>query len=125
MASVLIVEDSEYQRRVLVKMVHAEGYETLESGDGLEGLKMILERKPDCILLDILLPGSDGLSLLRILKAREIRIPTIIVTADIQESTYKECMELGAFAVTHKPPKSALIKELLRKAIESNVEDCS
>lgn len=117
MASVLIIEDSHYQRKTLSTIARAEGYEILESGSGMEGLKIALEKKPDCILLDMLLPDIDGLNFLKILQARTITVPTIIVTADIQESTCTACLELGAFAVTHKPPKPETIKNLLRQAL--------
>jgi DNA-binding response OmpR family regulator len=66
--TILIVEDEAPLREALVDKLEREGYKTLSAKDGVDGLTQALENKPDLILLDILLPKKDGLSLLKDLR---------------------------------------------------------
>lgn len=117
MALILIIEDSWLSRRVFVKMLKAEGYETLEATSGPEALEMLRTQKPDCILLDLLMPEMEGREVLRIMQQQGLQIPVIVITADIQMSTRQECLALGAIAVIHKIPNAEEVLGWVRKAL--------
>jgi len=103
MASILVIDDSSFARKSVVRMLAVAGNHVLEAANGREGLEKAEKHKPDCIILDLLMPEMDGLEVLRALKERECAIPVIVVSADIQETTRKECMELGIVAFIRKP----------------------
>ncbi|HEY9300270.1 MAG TPA: response regulator, partial [Phormidium sp.] len=89
MATILVIEDAALSRQVLRRILQPEGHTIWEAKNGLEGLEIILTRedKPDCILVDILMPEMGGVEFLKAMRDRELKIPTIVITADIQEST--------------------------------------
>ena len=83
---ILIIDDSSFQRGLLRQIVLTGGYETVEAIDGADGLAKLRGRRPDCILSDLLMPRMGGLELLEALSLKEVTIPVIIVTANLQES---------------------------------------
>lgn len=124
MARILLVDDSMYQRLKLRKILEAAGYEVIEGTNGEEGLYMAASSEPDCILLDLIMPKIGGIEVLREFHAKHFSLPVIIHTADIQESTRQECMELGAVAFLNKPAReedllAALELALARKGKET------
>ena len=80
--SILIVEDDRSYRKNLVEMFRLEGFEVYEAADGAEGLKEASENKPDLIIIDILLPKMDGLTLLSKIRRNSDweTIPIILLT---------------------------------------------
>ena len=70
--------------------------EISEAVNGLEGIKKIRENTPDLIFLDLLMPELDGFEVLERLKKSDLKIPVIVLTADIQETSKKRCFDLGA-----------------------------
>lgn len=120
MSLILIIEDAWFTRRTIVKILQKEGYETIEANNGREGLEIIQERAEeiDCIILDMLMPEIDGLGVLAKLQELDINISVIVLTADIQESTRKQCLELGAKAFLNKPPKASDLLETIKKSLK-------
>ena len=123
MALILIVDDSQYQRNTIKKMLETEGYDFLEAGNGLSAIKETLAHNPDCVLVDKLMPELDGEKFLQFIKQRNLTIPVIVITADIQESTRNQCINLGAFEVVNKPFKAEKLKEILQRAFLLNRKD--
>ena len=82
-ATILIVEDEQDIRELLAYNLEKEGYATVQAADGKEGLDLARSRKPDLILLDLMLPKMDGLAVCRELErdAGTVRIPIIMLTA--------------------------------------------
>lgn len=79
---ILVVEDDDHLRQVLVKKIEASGFETLQANDGVEGLLIALDHRPDLILLDIMMP-HDGIEMLEKLRAHEPygkKVSVIILT---------------------------------------------
>lgn len=122
MTSILVVEDSWLTRRVICKILRAEGYETWEASSGPEALEMLGTQIPDCMLLDLLMPEMEGREVLQALRDRGIKVPVIVITADIQSTTREECMELGAIAVIHKMPNSDELTGWIKKALSASEE---
>ena len=117
MALILVIDDSLYMRGKICSILRLDGHIILEADNGLKGLQMASANSPDCILLDIIMPGMDGLKIIKSLKDQHLNIPMIVVTADIQESTRKQCMELGAAAVINKPPKEEELLSIINKVL--------
>lgn len=107
MASILIVDDSSFMRGKLRAILNKENHTIQEAEDGIKGLQLASSQRFDVILLDIIMPGMDGLKILGALGERNSASPVIIITADIQESVQRQCMDLGATEVLHKPPKES------------------
>lgn len=118
MARILLVDDSRFQRKCIVKMLSELGHEVSEAENGALGLKAAEEIKPDMIISDLLMPEMDGIGLLRGLKSRGCTIPVVVVTADIQECTKQECLELGAKDFLNKPINGVSLEAALNKFLK-------
>jgi DNA-binding response OmpR family regulator len=87
-AVVLLIDDSKFLRRANELSLAKAGYEIITASDGEEGLRVALERKPDIIVLDMLLPKLGGAQLLPLLKqdARTAKIPVIVLSSLSQKN---------------------------------------
>ena len=119
---VLVVEDEEDILEVIQYNLEQEGYEVSSCMDGLQGLEQARKLKPDLVLLDIMLPGMDGVEICRNLKEDELtrRIPIIMVTAKGEEIDIVLGLGVGADDYIPKPFKVrelvARVKALLRRS---------
>ncbi len=95
---VLIVEDDKFLRELLVGKLETEGLETLAAIDGQEGLKVIEEKKPDVIILDLMLPNVDGFQVLEKMKENpaQASIPVIVLSNLGHREDIERCMNMGA-----------------------------
>ena len=100
--TILIVDDEQPIVDILVYNLRKEGYNTIEASDGLTAVDMALEKKPDLILLDIMLPKLDGLSVCKRIK-NSINVPIIMLTAKDGEIDKILGLELGADDYITKP----------------------
>lgn len=119
MTAILIVDDAAFSRRMIRKFFKSDPYEILEANNGREALEMIRLHQPDCILTDLLMPDMDGFELLSNLQTQKLKIPTIIISADIQESSRDRCLKLGAFAFINKPLKEDVLRQTVRQIFNS------
>lgn len=100
--TILIVDDEQPIVDILVYNLKKEGYNTIEASDGLTAIDMALEQKPDLILLDIMLPKMDGLSVCKRIK-NSLNVPIIMLTAKDSEIDKILGLELGADDYITKP----------------------
>ena len=102
---ILIVEDEEDIRELMRYNLSREGYQVSEAGTGEEGVRLARETKPDLVLLDLMLPGIDGLEVCKVLKKDETLsgLSIIIVTAKGEEPDIVTGLELGADDYITKP----------------------
>ncbi len=117
---VLFVEDNEINRRVVKEMLSAGGIEMSEAEDGLAGLQMIEANDYDLILMDLRMPGMDGITAIRHLRARGDRkaeLPVIVVTADEGPSINADCQQAGADDVLRKPVSMAVLLDTIGAVI--------
>ena len=105
MSQVLISDDSLLHCRTLSAIVKEQGHDILTANNGLEALEIIQENKPDCILLDMLMPVMDGLQVLEKMQELNLHIPVIVLAIDIQEWLKQRCLELGVKQFVKKPVK--------------------
>lgn len=118
MALVLVIDDSLFMRMQLNSILGQAGHQVLQAADGLEGLDVVAQAEPHCIILDLLMPGLDGPGFLRQLRERGVASPVIVHTADIQDSTRRICLDLGARAFLNKPPMTEELLEALAMALQ-------
>ena len=100
--TILIVDDEEPIREILVYNLKKEGYNVIEASDGITALNIALEKYPDLILLDIMLPKMDGLSVCKRIK-NSYNVPILMLTAKDSEIDKILGLELGADDYITKP----------------------
>src|SRR5882762_6333774 len=102
---ILIVEDNKLDVRLLKDILEWRGYETLQTGDGLEAIDLAVAKRPDLILMDIQLPDISGLEVTRRLRGdeRSRRIPIVAVTAFAMGWHEREALDSGCDAYISKP----------------------
>jgi two-component system phosphate regulon response regulator PhoB len=127
--SVLIIEDEEDIRELVNYNLSKEGYQITSAESGEEGLKTAKSKQPNLIVLDLMLPGMDGLEICKLLKAdpKTQHIPIVMLTAKGEESDVITGLELGADDYIAKPfsPKVlvARIRMILRRKSRHEVGD--
>ena len=113
METILIIEDDPVMLRGLKDNFEFKGYGVLTAADGEEGLNAALNKKPDLILLDIMLPKINGYEICRLIRKENLTMPIIMLTAKGEESDIILGLNLGADDYVTKPFS---IKELLARA---------
>ncbi len=114
---VLIVEDNELNMKLFHDLLDAQGYETLQTREGLSALTIAREHRPDLILMDIQLPEISGLEVTKWLKEDDElkHIPVIAVTAFAMKGDEERIREGGCEAYISKPISVAYFLETVRK----------
>ena len=119
MTTVLVVDDEPIVREVVVSYLQREGYRTLEAADGDRARALVESESPHLVVLDVMLPGTDGLELCRWIRARSA-LPVIMLTARGDEADRIVGLELGADDYVTKPfsPRelAARVRTVLRRS---------
>ena len=119
MTTVLVVDDEPIVRDVVVRYLERDGYRTLEAADGNRARELVEEHSPNLVVLDLMLPGTDGLALCRWIRSKS-RLPVIMLTARGEEADRIVGLELGADDYVTKPfsPRElvARVRSVLRRA---------
>lgn len=118
MTAILIVDDEKNMRWALEKALRPAGYETISAAGGPEGLKLAASENPDLVLLDLKMPGMDGLEVLGKLKELNPKLPVIMITAHGTMETAVEAMKAGAYDYISKPFDVEEMKLTIAKALE-------
>lgn len=118
----LLIEDEPAMQLALCDLLRAEGYRVTAATDGITGLARAVEEVPDLILLDVMLPGMDGLALCRELRRRGLRTPVLMLTARGYLDDRVEGLDAGADDYLVKPFANrellARIRALIRRETE-------
>jgi DNA-binding response OmpR family regulator len=116
--TVLVVDDEPIVRDVIVRYLEREGFRTLEAGDGESARRAVESGTPNLVVLDVMLPGMDGLTLCRWIRSRS-DLPVIMLTARGEEADRIVGLELGADDYVTKPfsPRelAARVRTVLRR----------
>ncbi len=102
MATILVVDDEPVVRDVVVRYLRRDGFTTLEAGNGDDARELIRDCDPSLVVLDVMLPGTDGLELCRWIRNRS-ELPIILLTARVEEADRIVGLELGADDYVTKP----------------------
>jgi len=117
MATILIVDDERQIRRILSVLLREQGHEVTEAESGEEALTLQAEVQPTLILVDLSLPGIDGLETLRRLLERDPRSDCIMMTAYGTIRSAVEAMRLGAFDYLTKPFDAEGTTQIIQEAL--------
>lgn len=119
---ILIAEDDRAVRESISRALELEGYSVVTASDGVEAIDRVIQEKPELILLDVMMPNGDGLSVCRRLRADFDRTPILIVTARAEVSDRVAGLDAGADDYITKPfaleELLARVRALLRRAGE-------
>ena len=121
MSLILIVEDNEKNMKLVRDVLQVKGYQTLEAGTAEDGIRLANERKPDLVLMDIQLPGMNGIEALGVLRENPAtaHIPVIAVTASVMQQDRKLITEAGFDAYIGKPINLKEFLQAVREMIEA------
>jgi class 3 adenylate cyclase len=116
---ILVVDDNETNRDILVTRLEAHGYQTLQAADGEEALRGVAQHRPDVVLLDVMMPNLDGLEACRRLKSdRAVAFtPVILVTAKAATQDIVAGLDAGADEYLTKPVDQAALVARVRSAL--------
>ncbi len=116
MSYVLVVDDSEDVRRSLCETLDEHGYVTKVAADGLEALELIVEARPDVILLDLRMPGLDGLGLLEEMRRQGLLpgLRVILLSVEAEERAFVRAFALGAVEYLTKPVDEDVLLATIR-----------
>ena len=121
---VLLVEDDAMNRKVVRDMLEVAGIEIQEASDGQAGLDLIARSVFDLLLLDLRMPGMDGLTAIRHVRTRGgacTDLPCIVVTADTRPSLRSECILAGADEVLLKPVAMQALFETIGRVMAARL----
>jgi len=104
MAKILTIEDSAFERKAIINILSKGGYtDVVEAEDAEQGLELYKTNKADLVLLDLRLPGMDGLECFKELKKIDANVKVIVVTIVTRQDAIDEATKLGAKAYITKP----------------------
>jgi DNA-binding NtrC family response regulator len=114
----LIVDDEEKVRKYLSSLLRNRGYQVDTAPDGISALEMVSQSDFDLVLLDVIMPGPDGLEVLQEIKRRKPHTEVIMLTGNASVNTGVEGMRLGAFDYLLKPLDLKAVTECLDEALK-------
>jgi two-component system, cell cycle response regulator DivK len=118
---ILIVEDNERNRKLVRDTLQLKGYETIEAETGEDGVRLARERMPALVLMDIQLPGINGIAALGQLRADDATraIPVVAVTASVMSQDRQKIMAAGFDAYQPKPISVKELLETIRRLLDA------
>jgi two-component system, chemotaxis family, chemotaxis protein CheY len=117
MKKILIIDDSTLSRTIIKKTLGEEVYQFIEAEDGISGLEKFFLEKPDLVILDLTMPGMNGMDALAKIREMDPRAKVLIGTADIQEFSQQQAANLGAAGFLTKPFSPAKIQQTVESTL--------
>ncbi|HSM92211.1 MAG TPA: response regulator [Anaeromyxobacteraceae bacterium] len=117
MALVLVVDDSKTARAYCRAILSAAGHEVMEASDAEHALDRMADQPPDCIVLDLFMPGLSGIEMMEVLGGRAEMTPIVVVTASMEEADRARCLKLGARAFVQKPVSFEELTRAVQEAL--------
>jgi DNA-binding response OmpR family regulator len=118
---ILVIEDNPSVADILSRCLREEGYAVLSALTSDEGLKLAILGRPDLVLLDLALPGTNGIELLKRIRSTNPTTRVIIVTGNTDPALAREALELGALAYIDKPFDFAYLKRVVAVAMREDI----
>ena len=120
MREILIVDDQRGIRLLLNELFKKEGFITHLAANGYDALKIAQENTVDCVLLDMKIPGMDGLEILAHLKSENPHLPVIMMTAYVEQHMIDTATELGVTKYFSKPFNIFEIRDEVKKILTTH-----
>lgn len=114
---VLLADDNPHLRQILSDLLRHHGYATLEAGSGEEAVRMARDARPDLVLMDLRMPGMDGVETVRLLRSMRAteRVPVLMLTIEPDAANWERAVEAGCGSYLLKPCRHEdLIREVHR-----------
>ncbi|CAN5609399.1 N/A [soil metagenome] len=118
MAAILIIDDEPNIRRLLASLLEAEGHVTRTAATGEDGLAAVRAEEPDVVLLDLALPGANGLEVLAALRTTHPDLPVIMMSGRATLTDAVRATKIGAFHFIEKPLSAESVMLTIASAIE-------
>ena len=120
MSTILIIEDNEKNMKLVRDVLQVKGYRTLEAGTAEDGIQLAIEHKPDLVLMDIQLPGMNGIEALGVLRKdpATAKIPVVAVTASVMQQDRTLITEAGFDGYIGKPINLKEFLATVQKMVE-------
>ena len=124
MSLILIVEDNDKNLKLVRDVLQVKGYATIEAGTAEDGIVLARERRPDLILMDIQLPGMNGIAAIGVLRAdpTTAAIPVVAVTASVMPQDRNKITEAGFNAYVGKPINLKEFLDTVRTLLERGTQ---
>ncbi|MBN8209421.1 response regulator [Bacillus sp. NTK071] len=123
MKKVLIVDDQYGIRVLLSEVFKKEGYQTLQAANGMTAIELVRQECPDLVLLDLKMPGMDGLEVFKALKKFDEKVQVIFMTAYGELKLVQEFMNLGAITHFAKPFDIEEVCRTVKRVIPLDAKD--
>jgi DNA-binding response OmpR family regulator len=120
-ARILVIDDNPHVVDILRSYLREEGYRVIGALTSDEGLKLAILSRPELVLLDIALPGTNGIELLKRIRSINPTSRVIMVTGNIDPALARKALELGALAYIDKPFDLAYLKRVIAMALREGV----
>lgn len=118
---ILIVDDQFGIRMLLQELFQREGYQTFQAADGKKALEIVTTHDPDIVLLDMKIPGMDGLEILKHIKANDPDCKVLVMTAYGELGMIQEAMDMGAIAYVAKPFDIMELRDQINQLLTEHV----
>ncbi|MEX1275083.1 MAG: response regulator [Bacteroidota bacterium] len=117
---VLLVDDEEFFRRLVANGFEREGYAVLQADNGIDGLRIAEQEKPDLIVLDLVMPGLLGFEVCKSLRDNSVfsNTPIIVMSAKAYKPDIDKALELGADAYIVKPIELEELMQLVKEQMQ-------
>ncbi|MCB9751219.1 MAG: response regulator [Myxococcales bacterium] len=116
-ASILVIDDDRMTRVLLKRRLERDGYEVALAESGARGLELARAAPYSLILLDLVMPGTSGLDVLRAFQVDGVRSPVVMLSAEGGESHVDECLRLGARGYLQKPVMARDLAEMIDQVL--------
>ena len=113
MTKVLVIDDEPYTRALLNIHLRHRGYDVILAGDGWKGLQLYQQEHPDVILLDLDMPEVDGVTVLKEIRAVDLKQPVIVLTANSNPETEQQVRAIGVHEFVLKSSSMHLLEDTL------------
>ncbi|WP_346726952.1 response regulator [Bacillus suaedae] len=120
MKKILVVDDQYGIRVLLCEILQKDGYQMHDAANGVQALKIVEKEQPDLVLLDMKIPGMDGLEILKHIKEDHPQINVIMMTAYGELNLINEAMSLGAITHFAKPFDIDDIRAVIKESIDGS-----
>lgn len=122
-AKILVVDDDRRMVRTLCDILDIKGYVTEMAYNGEAAVEKVLSTPPDCVLMDIRMPGINGIEALKIISRLKPGLPVLLMSAYVTEEQTEEAGIYGAHAVFHKPLDMQEILDFLSRLLKEDIAD--